>query len=128
MQNNELQPRREIRKRAYVYSGFSRPNHNILCSRLATSHDVYTVYPERNTTSGVVPKYVQDHRTLPYNTGKVLIGSCYTPPPYREESQHMLLLQRGLLEKHTERRRIAAHDLVLYVLVAIGFVVIYLTR
>jgi hypothetical protein len=64
----------------------------------------------------------------PYNTGKVLIGSRYEPPKYIEESRHMLNLQRVLLEKKTERRSVAAADLVIMVLAVVAAVVIYLTR
>ncbi|MFZ9349645.1 MAG: hypothetical protein ACO242_02995 [Candidatus Fonsibacter ubiquis] len=64
----------------------------------------------------------------PYNTGKVLIGSRYEPPKYIEESSHMLNLQRVLLEKKTERRSVAAADLVIMVLAVVAAVVIYLTR
>lgn len=93
----------EKTERAYVYSGFSPNKHNMLGSAAPT-------------------------KTPPYNTGKVLIGSRYTPPPYREQSPHMLRLQRGLLEERTERRSIAAADMALYLVAAIAFIVIYLTR
>lgn len=104
-------------KRAYVYCGYSRNDHNMQCR---TEYDVYTDYLRANTTHGVGLKC--------YNTGKVLIGSRYQPPAYREESAHMLRLQRGLLEERTERRTVAASDLALYLVGAIAFIVIYLTR
>ena len=34
---------------------------------------------------------------VPYNTGKVLIGSNYTPPLYKELDQDMLRLQTALI-------------------------------
>jgi len=102
---------------AYVYSGYSQPDHNIWAP---TKYDVYTDYWHQNTKSSVGAKC--------YNTGKVLIGCRYEPPPYREESAYALKLQRALLEEHTERRTIAASDLALYLVAAIAFIVIYLTR
>jgi hypothetical protein len=38
-----------------------------------------------------------ERKHVPYNTGKVLIGSAYVPPPRRDFSADELLLQRVLL-------------------------------
>jgi hypothetical protein len=60
------------------------------------------------------------------NTGKVIIGSCYEPAPTPESDPDMLRLQRALLPRPhpLETRAAAAADMVLYVVAAIGVVVI----
>ena len=60
------------------------------------------------------------------NTGKVIIGSCYEPAPTPESDPDMLRLQRALLPPPhpLETRAAAAADMVLYVVSAIGLVVI----
>jgi len=59
-------------ERAYVYCGFSQPDHYIL---------------------GQAAR----QKTPPYNTGKVKIGAAYTPPPLRTYSSSEELLQQALL-------------------------------
>jgi len=60
------------------------------------------------------------------NTGKLIIGSCYEPAPTPESDPDMLRLQRALLPPPhpLETRAAAAADMVLYVVAAIGLVVI----
>jgi hypothetical protein len=60
------------------------------------------------------------------DTGKVIIGSCYEPAPTPESDPDMLRLQRALLPPPhpLETRAAAAADMVLYVVAAIGLVVI----
>ena len=60
------------------------------------------------------------------DTGKVIIGSCYELPLIRESDPDMLRLQRALLPPAhpLETRAAAAADMVLYVVAAIGLVVI----
>jgi hypothetical protein len=60
------------------------------------------------------------------DTGKVIIGSCYEPAPTPESDPDMLRLQRALLPPAhpLETRAAAAADMVLYVVAAIGLVVI----
>lgn len=41
----------------------------------------------------------------PYNTGKVKIGSNYTPPKYVEYDDDMLLLQHALVGNTAQYRR-----------------------
>ena len=54
-----------------------------------------------------------DHRpTPPYDTGKVKIGLCYTPPPTWAASRDSCLLQSALLSapvgRPTPKERLAA--------------------
>jgi hypothetical protein len=60
------------------------------------------------------------------DTGKVIIGSCYEPALTPESDPDMLRLQRALLPPAhpLETRAAAAADMVLYVVAAIGLVVI----
>jgi len=91
-------------ERAYVYCGFSQPDHYIL---------------------GQAAR----QKTPPYNTGKVKIGLAYQPPVNQDYSVHAERLQSALLDKrtHTERRADTAADLALYVVAAIGLTVVFLT-
>jgi len=61
-----------------------------------------------------------------FNTGKVIIGSCYEPPLTPESDPDMLRLQRALLPPphKLEIRAAAAADMALYVVSAIALVVI----
>lgn len=54
-------------------------------------------------------------KPLPFNTGKVLIGSRYEPPRRYEMSRDMETLQRKLLEERLGRRATAASAIVLYI-------------
>jgi hypothetical protein len=65
-------------------------------------------------------------KTPPYNTGKVLIGCRYQPPPQREYSVHAERLQTALLNKR-ESRATAAADLALYVVSALAIVTVAFT-
>ena len=59
-----------------------------------------------------------------FNTGKVIIGSCYELPLTPESDPDMLRLQRALLPHPLETRAAAAADIALYVVSAIGLIVI----
>ena len=54
-------------------------------------------------------------RPLPFNTGKVLIGSRYEPPRRYEMSRDMETLQRKLLEEGLGRRARASAAIVIYI-------------
>ena len=60
------------------------------------------------------------------NTGKVIIGSSYELPLTPESDPDMLRLQRALLPRPhpLETRAAAAADIALYVVSAIGLIVI----
>jgi hypothetical protein len=104
-----------LNESAYVYSGYSSNDHNMQCR---TKYDVYTDYWQKNTRCGVGAKC--------YNTGKVLIGCHYQPPPLREYSAHAERLQTALLTKR-ESRATAAADLALYVVAVLAIVTIAFT-
>lgn len=55
------------------------------------------------------------NKPLPFNTGKVLIGSRYEPPRRYEASRDMETLQRKLLEERLGRRARASAAIVLYI-------------
>ena len=61
-----------------------------------------------------------------FNTGKVIIGSSYEPALTPESDPDMLRLQRALLPRPhpLETRAAAAADIALYVVSAIGLIVI----
>lgn len=61
-----------------------------------------------------------------FNTGKVIIGSCYELPLTPESDPDMLRVQRALLPPPhpLETRAAAAADIALYVVSAIALVVI----
>jgi hypothetical protein len=62
-------------------------------------------------------------KVVPFNTGKVSIGSRYEPPKNYTVSRDMENLQRGLLESRLERRAQAAMVLVYVIaIVSVGFV------
>lgn len=102
-------------KRAYVYSGFSEPNHKMLGSN---RDDVYSVYSPPKATNSVGRKV--------YNTGKVLIGSAYEPPRRAVFSRQEELLQRALLDQSPSSRH-EWHDIALYILAVIAVIVVTLT-
>lgn len=77
-------------KRAYVHSGFSRPNHYIQ-GRLI--HNLYCVSESTNDTFSVGKNC--------YNTGKVLIGSLYQKPLNKQISADQEWLQGVLLQPST---------------------------
>jgi len=104
-----------LKDRTYVYTGYSKDNHNMQCR---TRYDVYSDYWRPNTTCSVGAKC--------YNTGKVLIGCAYQPPPLREYSSHAERLQTALLNKR-ESRAVAAADLALYVVSVLAIVTIAFT-
>ena len=54
-------------------------------------------------------------KVVPFNTGKVLIGSRYERPKNYELSRDMETLQRKLLEERLGRRATAASAIVLYI-------------
>ena len=54
-------------------------------------------------------------KPLPFNTGKVLIGSRYEPPKRYEMSRDMETLQRKLLEERLGRRAQASAAIVIYI-------------
>ena len=64
-----------------------------------------------------------------FNTGKVIIGSCYEPPLTPESDPDMLRLQRSMLPPplHVDGRNDFAADIALYVVSAIALVVVILT-
>lgn len=60
------------------------------------------------------------HKTTPYNTGKVLIGSAYQPRPQYELSATEARLQEALLGKRSAEDR--AEQLFMRCLYVIGLV------
>jgi len=102
-------------KRAYVYTGYSDPNHKIL---LGNRDDVYAVYSQGKPTYSVGRKV--------YNTGKVLIGSAYEPPRRVLFSRQEELIQRALLKQSSSSRH-EWHDIALYIIAVIAVVVVTLT-
>jgi len=84
------------RKRAYVYSGFSRPTHYIQ-GRLI--HNLYCVSESSNHTFSVGKNC--------YNTGKVLIGSLYQKPLNKQISADQEWLQGVLLQPSTPPKELS---------------------
>lgn len=95
----------ENAERAYVYCGFSLPDHNRLGS-------------------------VAHHKIPPFNTGKVAIGSRYQPPRRYDLSEDSERLQEALLDNEEARkaRSEALFMRCLYGIGLIGLLVIIATR
>lgn len=104
-ENKELETVAENAERAYVYCGFSQPDHNRLGS-------------------------VAHHKIPPYNTGKVLIGCLYQPQPKYNLSLDSERLQRALLDNKQARdaRTEALFMRWLYGIALVGLFVIIATR
>lgn len=54
-------------------------------------------------------------KVVPYDTGRVAIGSRYEPPRRYEMSRDMETLQRKLLEERLGRRARASAAIVIYI-------------
>lgn len=104
-QINQMADTAETVKRAYVYSGFSGTDHNILC--------------------GPAHKKVP-----PYNTGKVLIGIHYQPRPKYQTSVLEDRLQAALLDvrESPDELRDRWFMRALYAIGLIGLITIIATR
>lgn len=70
---------------------------------------------------------MRNNKPIPFNTGKVLIGSAYEPKAYRYSTQEDDFWQGVLLGEH-EARRIQRIQFVCYLVVVAGmFVLVALT-
>lgn len=122
MQNNQLDTRLEKPKRAYVYCGFSQPNHNILCSTFAALYNAYCAYSRPDHRSSVVPS-----TSKKIDTGKVVIGLTWSENR-NLVSPDQLWVQRALLQPtKPDQSKTPLSERVLWVLYAIAAIVIVAT-
>lgn len=63
----------------------------------------------------------------PYNTGKVLIGIRYQPPPLREYSRMEERLQSAFLAERRAYKGMPVHEVALYAVCALALIVVVLT-
>lgn len=121
-QINLISDCQKIEKRAYVYSGYSKPDHNIADQ---IRHDVYRVNSAKNHRFGVVPNDQRSASSVPLNTGKVSIGLAYVPKRNLVAADQEWL--QGVLLKHAEPAIKPLSDTVLWWLYGAAIVVIALT-
>jgi hypothetical protein len=67
------------------------------------------------------------HKPIPYNTGKVAIGSRYEPAKHHTMSLDELRIQNSLINPPV-KLLVLPYDKVIYVLGVVALVVIYLTN
>jgi hypothetical protein len=67
------------------------------------------------------------HKPIPYNTGKVAIGSRYEPAKHHTMSLDELRIQNSLINPPV-KLLVLPYDKAIYVLGVVALVVIYLTN
>jgi len=93
-------------------------------------YDVYCDYSEAVTTGSVATKSYKSPKELPYNTGKVSIGSAYVPPKRSSFSRDEELLQVALLDAGQTRQQTLTFysEIAIYALGFIALSVIWLVE
>ena len=95
-----------------------------------TSYDVYCDYSEAVTTGSVATKSYKSKKELPYNTGKVAIGSHYVPQKRTTLTREEELLQVALLGVGRTRQQALTFysEIAIYALGFIALCVIWLVE
>jgi len=117
--------RNEVTKTIVADSAFLPKNEDKM-----TLYDVYCDYSEAVTTGSVATKSYKSLKELPYNTGKVAIGSAYVPQKRTTLTREEELLQVALLGVGRTRQQALTFysEIAIYALGFIALAVIWLVE